>query len=161
MPRSHTTRSTLRPPPQRGCKLSTIHLQQQTTLNQLTQPIPGAAPRSPSSIKMQTSGFTNTPLAKALLIYTIASSIALSIFDSKHLAAIHVTPHLFPYGQFWRCLTWQIAGFTNSTEALFAALMVYHVRVVERGWGSRKVAVCAVPLLSLYSGNAMLTRVVL
>ncbi|KAL4821842.1 hypothetical protein BDW67DRAFT_3867 [Aspergillus spinulosporus] len=89
---------------------------------------------------MQTSGFTNTPLTKALLIYTIASSIALSIFDIKHLASIHISPHLFPYGQFWRCLVWQVAGFANSTEALFAALLVYHCRVVERGWGARKVA---------------------
>ncbi|KAL4763004.1 protein dscB [Aspergillus foveolatus] len=89
---------------------------------------------------MQTSGFTNTPLTKALLIYTIASSIALSIFDIKHLASIYISPHLFPYGQFWRCLVWQLAGFANSTEALFAALLVYHCRVVERGWGARKVA---------------------
>ncbi|KAL4999730.1 hypothetical protein BDV10DRAFT_184117 [Aspergillus recurvatus] len=89
---------------------------------------------------MQTSGLTNTPLTKALLIYTIASSIALSIFDIKHLASIYISPHLFPYGQFWRCLVWQVAGFANSTEALFAALLVYHCRVVERGWGARKVA---------------------
>ncbi|OJJ59540.1 hypothetical protein ASPSYDRAFT_118113, partial [Aspergillus sydowii CBS 593.65] len=89
---------------------------------------------------MQASGLSNTPLTKALLIYTIAASIALSIFDIKHLPAIHVSPHLFPYGQFWRCLIWQVAGFANSTEALFAALLVYHIRVVERGWGSRKVA---------------------
>ncbi|KAL6232602.1 hypothetical protein BDW75DRAFT_217436 [Aspergillus navahoensis] len=89
---------------------------------------------------MQTSGFTNTPLTKALLIYTIVSSIALSVFDIKHLASIYISPHLFPYGQFWRCLVWQVAGFANSTEALFAALLVYHCRVVERGWGARKVA---------------------
>ncbi|KAL4976682.1 hypothetical protein BDW66DRAFT_159500 [Aspergillus desertorum] len=89
---------------------------------------------------MQTSGFTNTPLTKALLIYTIASSIALSIFDIKHLVSIYISPHLFPYGQFWRCLVWQVVGFANSTEALFAALLVYHCRVVERGWGARKVA---------------------
>ncbi|KAL4808314.1 hypothetical protein BDV18DRAFT_134678 [Aspergillus unguis] len=89
---------------------------------------------------MQTSGLTNTPLTKSLLIYTVASSIALSIFDIKHLPIIHVAPHLTSYVQFWRCLIWQIAGFTNSTEALFAALLVYHLRVVERGWGSRKVA---------------------
>ncbi|KAL4990656.1 hypothetical protein BDW68DRAFT_154177 [Aspergillus falconensis] len=89
---------------------------------------------------MQTSGLTNAPLTKALLIYTIASSIALSIFDIKHLASIYISPHIFPYGQFWRCLVWQVAGFANSTEALFAALLFYHCRVVERGWGARKVA---------------------
>ncbi|KAJ5659762.1 hypothetical protein N7507_006213 [Penicillium longicatenatum] len=89
---------------------------------------------------MLTSGFTNTPLTKFLLIYTIASSIALSIFDIKHLASIHVSPHFWPYAQFWRALFWQIAGFTNSTEALFAAMLVYHLRVVERAWGKRKMA---------------------
>ncbi|KAL3479138.1 hypothetical protein BJX99DRAFT_91622 [Aspergillus californicus] len=89
---------------------------------------------------MLTSGLAHTPLTKILLIYTIASAIALSIFDIKHVPVIHVTPHLLVYGQFWRCLIWQVAGFANSTEALFAALLVYHVRVVERGWGSRKVA---------------------
>lgn len=91
---------------------------------------------------MHTSGLTNTPLTKTLLIYTLASSIALSILDIKHFAPIHVSPHFWPYGQFWRALLWQVAGFTNSTEALFAAMLVYHLRVVERAWGARKLAVC-------------------
>ncbi|KAL5336765.1 hypothetical protein BJX70DRAFT_400260 [Aspergillus crustosus] len=89
---------------------------------------------------MLTSGLTHTPLTNFLLIYTIAASIALSIFDIKHIPALTVTPHLYPYGQFWRCAIWQIAGFANSTEALFAALLVYNLRVVERGWGGVKVA---------------------
>lgn len=89
---------------------------------------------------MLTSGLTNAPLTKSLLIYTIASSIALSLFDIKHLAVIYVSPHIWPYAQFWRALVWQV-GFTNSTEALFAAMLVYHLRVVERAWGKRKMAV--------------------
>ncbi|KAL2866540.1 protein dscB [Aspergillus lucknowensis] len=89
---------------------------------------------------MQTSSLANTPLTKFLLIYTIVASIALSIFDVKHVPAIYVSPHFFPYGQFWRALIWQVAGFANSTEALFAALLVYRVRVVERAWGGRKMA---------------------
>ncbi|KAJ5380199.1 uncharacterized protein N7496_002627 [Penicillium cataractarum] len=89
---------------------------------------------------MLTSGLTNTPLTKSLLVYTIASSIALSILDIKHLASIHVSPHFWPYAQFWRALVWHVAGFTNSTEALFAAMLVYHLRVVERAWGKRKMA---------------------
>ncbi|CAG7919934.1 unnamed protein product [Penicillium olsonii] len=88
---------------------------------------------------MLTSGLTNTPLTKTLLIYTIASAIALSIFDIKYLVVIHVSPHFWPYGQFWRALAWQV-GFANSTEALFAAMLVYHLRVVERAWGKRKMA---------------------
>ncbi|KAI9932973.1 hypothetical protein ASPWEDRAFT_33984 [Aspergillus wentii DTO 134E9] len=89
---------------------------------------------------MHTSGLTNAPISKILLIYTIASSIALSILDIKHLASIHVSPHLWQYGQFWRALIWQGAGFANSTEALFAAMLAYHLRVVERAWGKRKMA---------------------
>ncbi|KAJ5183576.1 hypothetical protein N7492_001192 [Penicillium capsulatum] len=89
---------------------------------------------------MLTSGLTNTPLTKALIIYTIASSIALSILDVKHLASIHVSPHFWPYVQLWRACTWQVAGFANSTEALFGAMLVYHLRVVERAWGKRKMA---------------------
>lgn len=90
---------------------------------------------------MLTSGLTNAPLTKSLLIYTIASSVALSLFDIKHLVVIHVSPHFWPYAQFWRALIWQVVGFTNSTEALFAAMLVYHLRVVERAWGKRKIAV--------------------
>lgn len=96
---------------------------------------------------MQTSGLTNTPITKLLLIYALASSILLSILDAKHLASIHVSPHLWGYRQFWRCLLWQVAGFANSTEALFAAILVYHCRVVERAWGSRKLVVCPFPLI--------------
>lgn len=90
---------------------------------------------------MLTSGLTNTPLTKSLLVYTIGSSIVLSILDVKHLAVINVSPHFWPYAQFWRAIIWQVAGFTNSTEALFAAMLVYHLRVVERAWGKRKMAV--------------------
>ena len=90
---------------------------------------------------MLTSGLTNAPLTKALLIYTIASSVALSIFDIKYLVVIQVSPHFWPYAQFWRAIVWQVVGFANSTEALFAAMLVYHMRVVERAWGKRKLAV--------------------
>ncbi|THC89432.1 hypothetical protein EYZ11_011118 [Aspergillus tanneri] len=89
---------------------------------------------------MLTPGLTNAPITKLLLIYTVAASVALSILDLKHLSAIHVSPHLHPYGQYWRILLWQVAGFANSTEALFAAMIVYHCRVVERAWGKRKMA---------------------
>ena len=101
------------------------------------------APRSQTvrTPKMLTSGLTNTPLTKILIIYIIASSIALSILDVKHLASIHVSPHFWPYMQLWRAFAWQPAGFANSTEALFGAMLVYHLRVIERAWGKRKMAV--------------------
>ncbi|KAJ5334230.1 uncharacterized protein N7506_008013 [Penicillium brevicompactum] len=100
-------------------------------LNETPLPTPEA--------KMLTSGLTNTPITKVLLIYTIASAVVLSIFDIKYLAVIHISPHFWPYAQFWRALAWQV-GFANSTEALFAAMLAYHMRVVERAWGKRKMA---------------------
>lgn len=116
---------------------------------------PGQRPR-PRLSKMFTSGLTNTPITKHLLIYIIASSVLLSILDSKHLASIHVSPHLWQYGQFWRAVIWQVAGFANSTEALFAAVLVYHLRVVERAWGRRKLLVCFRYNLYTYGSGDML-----
>ncbi|KAJ9199056.1 hypothetical protein DTO164E3_4760 [Paecilomyces variotii] len=89
---------------------------------------------------MLSSGFANASVSKSLLIYVVVSSIALALFDSKHLAHIQVVPHLWGYGQLWRVFVWQVAGYANSTETLFAAMLVYHLRVIERVWGRRKVA---------------------
>ncbi|KAH8697573.1 hypothetical protein BGW36DRAFT_427530 [Talaromyces proteolyticus] len=100
-----------------------------------------------TGLKMLSSGFTNAPVSKVLVIYIVASSIALSIFDAKHLAHILVVPHLWHYAQFSRILLWQIAGYANSTEVLFAAMLAYHLRVVERMWGSRKLATFLVAIL--------------
>ncbi|OKL59872.1 hypothetical protein UA08_04679 [Talaromyces atroroseus] len=96
---------------------------------------------------MLSSGFANASVSKYLVIYIVASSIALSIFDVKHLANIIVDLHLWKYGQVSRIFTWQVAGYANSTEVLFAAMMAYHLRVVERIWGSRKMATFLVTVL--------------
>lgn len=90
---------------------------------------------------MLSSGFANAPVSKFLVVYVVASSVALAIFDVKHLAHIQVSPHLWKYGQLSRVLLWQVAGYANSTETLFAAMLAYHLRVIERMWGSRKLAV--------------------
>jgi hypothetical protein len=117
------------------CQLAPRHPATDCPVNTITRTNQQEGP------KMLTSGLTNAPLTKALLIYTIASSVALSIFDIKYLVVIQVSPHFWPYAQFWRALVWQVVGFANSTEALFAAMLVYHMRVVERAWGKRKMAV--------------------
>jgi len=88
---------------------------------------------------MLSSGFTNAPISKLLLFGTIASSIIVSITDSKYLFYIQVVPHLWQYKQAWRLLIWQ-ACYTNSTEVLFGAMAFYHMRIIERLWGSRKFA---------------------
>ncbi|ODH13614.1 hypothetical protein ACO22_07079 [Paracoccidioides brasiliensis] len=86
---------------------------------------------------MISSGFTNAPISKYALIFIIASSIAASVADVKYLFYIQVVPHLWTYWQIWRLGVWQLC-YTNSTEVLFAAMLLYHLRVIERLWGSRK-----------------------
>ncbi|KAK8174067.1 hypothetical protein IWX90DRAFT_399383 [Phyllosticta citrichinensis] len=88
---------------------------------------------------MLTSGFTNAPVSKFLVFYVVASALVASITDSQYLLWIQVVPHLWGHGQFWRVLTWQLC-YANSTEVLFAAMTFYHLRVIERLWGSRKFA---------------------
>lgn len=40
------------------------------------------------------------------------------------------------------CFAIAQACYTNSTEVLFAVMTIYHLRVIERLWGSRKFLVC-------------------
>lgn len=90
---------------------------------------------------MLASGFTNAPISRLLVIGIVLTSFLASLTDTKYFFWIEIQPHLLRYGQFWRLLTWQLC-YTNSTEVLFAAMTLYHLRVVERLWGSRKFAVC-------------------
>lgn len=86
-----------------------------------------------------TSGFTSTPTTRALLALLVSSSIGASLLSLKHYLPLKPTPHLWPYLQLWRSLTFQLA-YTSSTELLFAAAIIYQLRVLERIWGSRKFA---------------------
>ena len=89
---------------------------------------------------MLSSGFTNAPVTQFLVFGTVITAFLASITDTKYYFWIQARPHLFDYWQFCRLLTWQIC-YTNSTEVLFADMTFYHLRVVERLWGSRKFAV--------------------
>ncbi|KAK7885079.1 hypothetical protein LTR67_010782 [Exophiala xenobiotica] len=86
-----------------------------------------------------TSGFTHAPVSRFLILGSIATSVLTSILDIKHLLPIKLTPHLWPYLQFSRLLTFQLS-YTSSTELLFSTALFYHFRVLERLWGSRKYA---------------------
>ncbi|KAF2849866.1 hypothetical protein T440DRAFT_532844 [Plenodomus tracheiphilus IPT5] len=88
---------------------------------------------------MISSGFTNAPVTQFLVFATVLGALAASITDTRYYLHIQVDPHIWSYGQFWRFLTWQCC-FTNSTEVLFGVLGFYQLRVLERAWGSRKVA---------------------
>jgi hypothetical protein len=65
---------------------------------------------------MLTSGFSNAPVSKAFLFCIIASSILVSITDSKHFFYIQIYPHLWKYRQIWRLLIWQVCDVGSSRE---------------------------------------------
>ncbi|KAL8693264.1 MAG: hypothetical protein Q9218_001865 [Villophora microphyllina] len=89
---------------------------------------------------MLASGFTAAPVSRYLFFGIIVSSIFVSITDTKYLFHIQLIPHIWRYRQFWRLLVWQ-SCYNNSTELLFGIMTLYHLRIIERLWGSRKFAV--------------------
>lgn len=89
---------------------------------------------------MLSSGFADAPVSRSLVFGLIASSIIVSVADLKHYFWIQVDPHFWSYGQFWRSFIYQLC-YTNSGETLFACMVLYHLRSIERLWGSRKFAV--------------------
>lgn len=84
--------------------------------------------------------FTNAPVTSLLVLGLISASIGASMLDVKHYFYISIDTHLWKYRQFWRLLTYQLC-YTNSTEVLFSAILLYNLRIVERMWGPRKYAV--------------------
>lgn len=100
---------------------------------------PSCSTHGLSLTMVTTSGFTHAPVSRFLILGSIATSVLTSILDIKHLLPIKPTPHLWPYLQFSRLLTFQLS-YTSSTELLFSTALFYHFRVLERLWGSRKYA---------------------
>ncbi len=84
--------------------------------------------------------FTNAPVTRTLVYGLVSMSIAASLLDIKHYFYILVDLHLWRFHQLWRALIYQLC-YTNSSEVLFAAMTLYHMRGVERMWGPRKYAV--------------------
>ncbi|KAI4258672.1 MAG: hypothetical protein LQ352_001098 [Teloschistes flavicans] len=89
---------------------------------------------------MLASGFTAAPVSRYFFFGTIVSSILVSITDTKYLFHVQLIPHIWRYMQFWRLFIWQ-SCYNNSTELLFGVMTLYHLRIIERLWGSRKFAV--------------------
>ncbi len=86
-----------------------------------------------------TSGFSSTPTTRLLILLYVSTSILTSLVSIKHLLPIRPSPHLWPYLQFSRLLTFQLAS-TASTDLLFTVVLLYTFRVLERLWlfGSMK-----------------------
>ncbi|KAL8804430.1 MAG: hypothetical protein Q9200_005827 [Gallowayella weberi] len=95
---------------------------------------------------MLASGFTAATISKWLFFGTIVSSILVSITDTKYLFHIQLVPHIWRYKQYWRLLIWQ-SCYNNSSELLFGVMTLYHMRILERLWGSRKFASFLVVIL--------------
>lgn len=85
------------------------------------------------------SGFSSAPATRTSLALLVAASICASTLNLKPYLPIKPVPHLWPYLQLWRILSFQLA-YTSSTELLFSAAVLYQMRVLERVWGSRKFA---------------------
>lgn len=83
------------------------------------------------------SGFTNAPITRTLIIASITLSILISLTDTKPFLPLSIRPHLVHYTQFWRLLTWPLA-YTSSSSVLFSSMTLYNLRTIERLWGSRK-----------------------
>jgi hypothetical protein len=84
--------------------------------------------------------FASAPVTRVLVVGLVASSIAVSLFDVKHYFYISVGTHVLRYRQTWRALIYQLC-YTNSSEVLFASMVLYNMRIIEQLWGSRKYAV--------------------
>ena len=89
---------------------------------------------------MYTSGFTNALVSRTLFLGVISLSLLVSIADLKPYFQASLLSILWRNGQPWRLLAWQLT-YTNSTELLFAMMLLYNLRIIERLWGSRKMAV--------------------
>lgn len=100
--------------------------------------------------------FANAPASRALVIGLVTTSLAASLFDVKHYFYILVDSHFWQYGQFWRMLSYQLC-YTNSSEVLFAAMTLYHMRALEQMWGTRKYTVSRLQSFFLLSGAQRLT----
>jgi hypothetical protein len=81
----------------------------QIVIVQTTHPLSTNHAPSPSNIHaMISSGFTNAPVTRFLVFGTVIGALLATLTDSRYLLHIQVVPHFWGYGQFWRCLTWQV-----------------------------------------------------
>lgn len=109
----------------------------------------GNEPIRPTDLHDAAMSFTNAPVTRTLVYGLVGMSIAASLLDIKHYFYILVDLHVWRFHQLWRALIYQLC-YTNSSEVLFAAMTLYHMRGVERMWGPRKYAVSVIMDLWTY-----------
>ena len=86
---------------------------------------------------MQTPGLSSVPLTRLLLLFVPLSALLTTSLALKPYVPISPSPHLYPWLQFYRLVTYQLS-YLSSSEVLFATVLVYHLRVLERLFGTRK-----------------------
>ncbi|KAG0260185.1 hypothetical protein DFQ27_003664 [Actinomortierella ambigua] len=109
------------------------------------------------------SGFYHAPATKGILLTVGGLSLLSSLLQMKTDFHLQLVPHLTTHYQFWRLITSHFA-FSNSTEVLFGGFIFYHLRVIERLYGSGKytafllvtvVMVTLLELAALVSGHTL------
>lgn len=106
---------------------------------------------------MQQPGFSSTPLTRTLLYSLLAASILTSLTSTKPQFHLQIVPHLHPQHQLHRLPLFQTI-YASSGELLFATFLIYHLRILERIFGSRKFLSL---LLYAYAATSILTPALL
>ncbi|KAI9892507.1 MAG: hypothetical protein M1814_001464 [Vezdaea aestivalis] len=88
---------------------------------------------------MHSSGLRDAWVSRLFLYAIFIGCILATATDSQFLFYLSITPRSLTSGRLWPLLTWPTV-FSQPVEALFASALIYHLRVVERLWGSRKFA---------------------
>ena len=91
---------------------------------------------------MHSSGLTDAPVSRFLITSLLTTSLLAQITNTRHLFHIPISPlrETSLSQVWWKILIWQLC-YTNTTDLVFGAVAVYHLRVVERIWGARKMGV--------------------
>lgn len=86
---------------------------------------------------MQHPTLHHTPAISTLLLLLLLTTILTSLLSLRPFFHLQLHPHLLPQLQLSRIPLFQTT-YANSSELLFASLLLYHLRLVERAYGTRK-----------------------
>eukprot|EP00794_Sanderia_malayensis_P011001 gene11001-12164_t len=89
-------------------------------------------------------GFKNSPVTKILLIASGAATLNLLFLPGNYHRIIDLNwPLITSKQEVWRLLTSQLV-YDSTAEWLYGSALLYHLRHLERQWGSKKFAVSGV-----------------
>ncbi|SCU82878.1 LANO_0B07734g1_1 [Lachancea nothofagi CBS 11611] len=82
-------------------------------------------------------GLNNFPITKFCSLLTVGIPIFASIAGVKHWFLLYNDPFISEYKQYYRLLSFQVSA-VNETDVALLTLIWYHLRHLERLFGSRK-----------------------